>query len=240
MQYIRCWVVLLVLVGCSSAPQAVPTLALLPTAANPPSTETPAAAIRPTLPPTFTPTPPPTAIPLNPTYTPFATLRPLAESVLGPPLQQPENYPVTVDLRGGGYALALSPPDAIQYMRRDGVYRLSLATIQPDGEMLTVHLVIRETVAAGDHTPDYCTGAGHTLPDQMGLCLGVSYNNGNLIATNPARDGIVSFGSLDPLVATVNTPLTDTLIPNTTSTRFNPAQASRLEIVIEGQALTQP
>jgi hypothetical protein len=240
------WTIVVIILGaCSSGTAELPTLAVLPsvtpvpqaTALPPTATETNVPQ-RPTLPPTFTPTSPPTATALPPTAIPTATLQAFATSALGLPAANPENYPITVALRGGGYRLDLEPPPAVSYLLDEGVHRLALLYTGDDYKVLTVQFEVLAGVPAGDYTPVYCDGPGNTLPEGAPICLSVTYNQGPLVASGPAADSTITLTTLSPLDAVIRASLQGAILPERSGGQLNPNAPASIEIRVAGQQPT--
>lgn len=225
------WVMLLLLAACAPQPQAVPTLAMFPTATPIPDIATP--LTRATLPPTFTPTAPPTNTPLPATETPPPALNLLPTSAIGDPLRQPENFPIRVNVFGSGCTLEAAPPPAVSYVDDGDTYTLTLGYNSAERENLAVTLVIRAGAILNDDPLPVCVD-GERLTGGAWVCLHGVYIDGGSFAEY-VQGGTVTVQSLEPLSLTVDAPFALGQIPNTPS-RCN--TAPRLTVNVDGQALT--
>lgn len=235
-----CLLLALVLVGCAPADDTVlPTLAVLPTAitTGQTPTPTPTVAVRGTLPPTFTPTDTPTSIPPTATPTPTATLRVVPTSALGSPASAPENFPLNLTLRGGGFNLALAPPSAVRYGRIGDAYRLLAAYNGRDGQTVALALTMRADLEPGDYTLNPCASTDGTLAAGDTQCLNVVYTNTGLVAANP-NGGTLTLRSLEPLDASVAATLAAARLPTRTDNRYNANAPVTLTLAVAGQART--
>ena len=229
-----------VLAACGPANDAVlPTVAFLPTDVVVEATATPPPTIAPrsTLPPTFTPTTAPTAIPPTATVTPTLTQTVEPTSALGYPLDAPQNFPVNLTVRGGGFNIPAAPPPAVQYTYNTDIYRLQVAYNGKDGQTLTLVLSIQERISPGDYALALCDDTDGTIPNGENQCLSIIYTNTGIAAAN-VNGGALNLISLAPLNASLSADLAGTRLPNSEDTRYNADAPITLTLEVAGQAST--
>lgn len=226
--------------ACTPADDTMlPTVAQLPTLA---ATEishiaSPTPVTRPTLPPTFTPTTPPTDLPPTATAQPSPTLQTQPTSMLGSPQVAPENYPVNVRVRGGGFDLSLDPPSAIRYTQAAELHQLRLAYNGGDGQTFTLALTMLGNLTPGDYPVAACADTDGTLAADDDLCLSAVYTNTGLVAAN-LGGGWLTLSALEPLEASLSVDLSATPLPANDANRYNANAPVTLTLEVEGQART--
>lgn len=236
---------LLLLTACGTQPPELPTLAVLPTAAEtairatvtaPAPSATPEPVLPPTFPPTFTPTftplpPTPTAAP--PTATPTITPRVLPTSVLRSPLDAPENFPIALTVNVNGFSFSANPPSAARYTVTDeGVHIFTAQHTTPAVEQITITLSFADDLSSGDYAATPCAGTGNTLPANTPLCFSATYTDRDLVGVNTT--GTVRLSAIDPLAVVVDVPLAITVLPR----RNAAARAASVQLTITGQDRT--